>query len=254
MNRLLVLRLPLLAILLCGCDLHRQKGGDSEQAAASGPDASLFFQGQSIESVQQILGEPNGIVTSGARTILLYGREILEFIDGKWINSDPDIRRKIEDGRKALAEQAAVQADLAKKREKELARQAETQADLAKKKKSAKTQAEPARIGKGSAAVPVAKEYSGLLTPGKITVVDFYATWCGPCKQMAPLLDNMVRGKSDVTLRKVDIGNWDSSVAKKYNITSVPNVRVFDKNGRMVGSPTSDPNQVARNIEQARKN
>jgi thioredoxin 1 len=96
-------------------------------------------------------------------------------------------------------------------------------------------------------------EYSGLVSPGTITVVDFYATWCGPCKQMAPILDRLVSQQSGVVLRKVDIGDWGSSVAKKYNITSVPNVRVFDKHGKMIGAPTSDPNQVARYIEQAKQ-
>lgn len=115
MNRLLVLRLSLFAILFCGCDLHRQKGGDSKQATASRPDSSLFFQGQSIESVQQILGEPNGTMASGNQTILLYGGESLEFIDRKLINPPPDIQQRIENSKKTLAKQAKAAKSQPKK-------------------------------------------------------------------------------------------------------------------------------------------
>jgi thioredoxin 1 len=250
----IILWLSIPALILCGCDffdsLHRSvseklSATGSAPAAEDDPEAPVLFDGQTRESVQQVLGEPDGILNVGTRTVLLYSGESLEFIEDKWVNFQPDIREKIEDSKKALAKQA--------------------KAAKSKPKKPASTtpppvpvKAPPAPVKTQPAAAPAANSgtglYSSLTVPGKITVVDFYATWCGPCKQIAPVLDNMVRGKPDVTLRKVDIGNWGSSTAKKYNITSVPNIRVFDKKGRMVGSPTSNPQQIAQNIEQARKN
>jgi thioredoxin 1 len=230
---ILFLKLSVITTLFCGCDVREQQ----QTSGGAKPANPQFFHGQTIASVQEILGEPDGVMTSGKRTVLLYSGITLEFTDGKWTNPQPDIRKQIDESKKARAKQAKTAQNQPAK-------------TVVTKIQPAVAKAQPA------AASPVksaASEYSGLITMGKITVVDFYATWCGSCKQIAPVLDNLVRGQSDVTLRKVDIGNWGSSTAKKYNITSVPNIRVFDKKGRMVGSPTSNPNQVAQNIEQARK-
>jgi thioredoxin 1 len=232
-----------LTILLSGCDARepqqktQQKAEQPAQAAAA-PETPLFFPGQPIDEVQKLLGEPNGTINIDNRTVLLYGQEALTFINGRWINCQPDIRKRIADGKKAAAKQAAAK------------KPAQRAATPAAKQTAVK---EPAQQAAAPTATGTPGEYSGLVSPGTITVVDFYATWCGPCKQMAPILDRLVSQQSGVVLRKVDIGDWGSSVAKKYNITSVPNVRVFDKHGKMIGAPTSDPNQVARYIEQAKQ-
>ena len=62
-------------------------------------------------------------------------------------------------------------------------------------------------------------------------LVDFFATWCGPCKMMAPVLDEVaaeVAGKALVY--KVDIDR-EIDLAQAYNIVSVPTLIVF-KNGQ----------------------
>jgi thioredoxin 1 len=64
-------------------------------------------------------------------------------------------------------------------------------------------------------------------------VVDFFATWCGPCKMMAPLLDAFAgefAGK--VKFAKVDVDN-SGELAMKYQITGVPTLVVF-KGGAQV--------------------
>jgi thioredoxin 1 len=40
-----------------------------------------------------------------------------------------------------------------------------------------------------------------------VTVVDFYADWCGPCKQLSPSLEQMARTDPEIALRKIDIVN-----------------------------------------------
>ena len=51
------------------------------------------------------------------------------------------------------------------------------------------------------------------LAAGNITVVEFYADWCGPCRKVAPLLEQMARKDPEIAVRKIDIVNWQSAVA-----------------------------------------
>ncbi len=68
---------------------------------------------------------------------------------------------------------------------------------------------------------------------GRINVVDFYADWCGPCRQLAPELEALAKKKGFVVL-KVDIARWGSPVATQYGIRSVPHLVVYDKSGKKV--------------------
>jgi len=92
-----------------------------------------------------------------------------------------------------------------------------------------------------------------LVVPGKITVVDFFAEWCGPCRAMGPLIEGLVKEDTDVAVRKVDIVRWDTPVCQQYGIRSVPNVRVFDRAGNQVGNATCSFDEVKRLIEKAKQ-
>ena len=64
-------------------------------------------------------------------------------------------------------------------------------------------------------------------------VVDFWATWCGPCKMIAPILEELAKeydGKVKITKLDVDSNN---QTAGKYNIMSIPSL-LFFKNGEVV--------------------
>lgn len=64
-------------------------------------------------------------------------------------------------------------------------------------------------------------------------LVDFYASWCGPCKMIAPVVEELsteMSGKAKIV--KIDIDEADD-VAAKYNIKSVPTLMFF-KNGEVV--------------------
>lgn len=68
------------------------------------------------------------------------------------------------------------------------------------------------------------KEFDSVLASAQWTVVvDFYATWCGPCKMLAPVIDALAEKYSDVTFLKVDIDEV-SDLAETYWITSIPTV------------------------------
>lgn len=63
-------------------------------------------------------------------------------------------------------------------------------------------------------------------------VVDFYADWCGPCKMLAPVLEQLERDNDDVTFVKVNIEE-NPEIAEEYEVQSIPNVGFF-KGGALV--------------------
>ncbi|HEX8829649.1 MAG TPA: thioredoxin TrxC [Longimicrobium sp.] len=63
-------------------------------------------------------------------------------------------------------------------------------------------------------------------------LVDFYADWCGPCKMVAPIMDELARSRmGNVLVAKVDTDR-NQGVARRFNIASIPTVMVF-RNGRV---------------------
>ena len=68
-----------------------------------------------------------------------------------------------------------------------------------------------------------------------VVVVDFFATWCGPCKMLAPVFEQAGEEmQNDATFLKVDIDE-SLELARQFQISTVPTVMVF-KNGKPVDS------------------
>ncbi len=67
----------------------------------------------------------------------------------------------------------------------------------------------------------------------KTVLVDFWATWCGPCKMVAPLLDEIAEERDDVIIGKVDVDE-EEELAMKFGVMSIPTMIVF-KHGEAVG-------------------
>lgn len=75
--------------------------------------------------------------------------------------------------------------------------------------------------------------FDGLLQDSKLVIVDFWATWCGPCRMIAPILDELEAEMADqITVVKVNVDDADE-IAARYRIMSIPTL-LFFKNGQQV--------------------
>jgi thiol-disulfide isomerase/thioredoxin len=91
------------------------------------------------------------------------------------------------------------------------------------------------------------------LSVGNVTIVDFYADWCGPCKQISPRLEQMAKTDPEIALRKIDIVDWTTPVVKQYNVHSIPQVNVYGRTGNLIGTVRgADASQVERYVAQAK--
>ena len=75
--------------------------------------------------------------------------------------------------------------------------------------------------------------FDSLLADQKLVIVDFWATWCGPCRMLSPLLDEVEEEMSDkITVVKVNVDDADE-IAMRFRIMSIPTL-LFFKNGQVV--------------------
>ena len=81
------------------------------------------------------------------------------------------------------------------------------------------------------------KEFNEIISSENITLIDFYADWCGPCKALSPIIDEIADEATNVTVGKVNV-DTERDLALKYNVRSIPTMVIF-KGGkeieRMVG-------------------
>ena len=63
-----------------------------------------------------------------------------------------------------------------------------------------------------------------------IVLVDFYADWCGPCKMMSPIVDEIAKEHADINVGKINVDD-NNILALKYGVVSIPTLIVF-KDGK----------------------
>ena len=77
------------------------------------------------------------------------------------------------------------------------------------------------------------ENFNDIIKSGKLTLVDFYATWCGPCKMMHPVLEQLKEDLGEsIRIIKIDVDK-NEAISTQYRIMSVPTFMLF-KNGEAV--------------------
>ena len=74
------------------------------------------------------------------------------------------------------------------------------------------------------------KEFDESIKTGKV-LVDFYADWCGPCKMLSPVVDELSEELKDISFYKLNVDESDE-VVRKYSVMSIPTLLIFE-NGEL---------------------
>jgi thiol-disulfide isomerase/thioredoxin len=196
--------------------------------------------GSSEEAVVDLLGEPLGRAVSGNIVILEYPLTVIRFQNNKVI----ELRENKVKETPAIAVNPAINKPIKKN---PIIQQptAPAKVSIAKTKKYKKIMI----INEKGKRI----DLDALIVPGEVTIIDFYATWCGPCSLMSPKLEKLTDQYKNVYLRKVNIEDWKTPVVRQFGIKAVPNVRVYDQDGNMVGDPTCSYNAVKLHVERLAK-
>ena len=211
MDRLTMGLVVALLVGATGCSRFGTESGTNEQPvvqAEEPEEAGLDpteLRGLSEEEVIGLLGKPTGQIKSSSRATWDYPGYRIVFASGKVSEAQRKVIRK-------------------------------------RTLDSAEGNTIPvSKYSRSGAAVDI----KTLMPAGKITIIDFYADWCGPCIQISPHLEAIAKANPDVVLRKVDIVKWKTPVTKQYGISSIPDIRVYDANKQLIGK--------ARGVSDAKK-
>ena len=79
------------------------------------------------------------------------------------------------------------------------------------------------------------------ISTGRVTVFDFYADWCAPCKHLDRSLADMKAVYGDrLVIFKLDLVSWESALAEHFQIRDLPYLMVYDRQGELMGQGPSN--------------
>ena len=87
-----------------------------------------------------------------------------------------------------------------------------------------------------------------VLKANETVIVDFYADWCGPCKMMSPIIDEIAEELPEVKVGKVNVDD-NQDLAMQYNVMSIPTILII-KNGEVQKSfvGVQDKNKILNEL------
>lgn len=72
-----------------------------------------------------------------------------------------------------------------------------------------------------------------ILNSNGLTIVDFWAPWCGPCKMFGPIFENVSKEKSDIKFCKFNVDEDSENISKELGVMSIPTIILF-KDGKEI--------------------
>ena len=101
-------------------------------------------------------------------------------------------------------------------------------------------------VGKPGADVDLDK----LLVHDKVTVVDFSAEWCEPCKKLTKRLVDLARSENRLAIRQIDIVDWESPAAKHWlkDVAKLPCLRIYGIDGKQISVLDGDKTDGAETL------
>jgi len=89
-------------------------------------------------------------------------------------------------------------------------------------------------------------DFSSYLNNSRISIVYFYADWCPSCRGLSPVLAKINHDVPDMQVLFLNIGEWNTPITNRYGITSVPYLRIYDKNGSLIAEGREARNWLLR--------
>lgn len=93
-------------------------------------------------------------------------------------------------------------------------------------------------------------EFKDLIKEDKVTVIDFHATWCGPCKQIAPFVDKLSKEFADAVFVKVDVDDV-SDVAAECGVRAMPTFMIFRNDTKVAEVVGANPAALKAAVKSA---
>ncbi len=89
-------------------------------------------------------------------------------------------------------------------------------------------------------------DFSSYLKNGRVSIAYFYADWCPACRELSPQLARINQDDPNTQVLFLDIGDWNTPLADRYRINSVPFLRIYDKKGFFIAEGQEATNWLLR--------